>query len=116
MRLLPSLQVAFGVAFAIVLAATPCVAMISVGHLTKDAAKEKYGITMHARQNGDAGVLVWLEFKKRGWLESFTYAELRMVDADGKHVVSAKLQPGPIRHAQKDDITTVAFSADVEHL
>ena len=38
---------------------------ISVGILTKKKAKEKYGITMHARKNGDDGIKVWLEFKKR---------------------------------------------------
>jgi hypothetical protein len=43
-----------------------CLAMIEVGPLTKVTAKEKYGITMHARQNGDAGIKVWLEFKKKG--------------------------------------------------
>jgi hypothetical protein len=43
-----------------------CLAMIEVGSLTKVTAKEKHGITMHARQNGDAGIKVWLEFKKNG--------------------------------------------------
>src|SRR5579859_5351865 len=52
---------------------SPSLAMISVGVLTKEAAKDKYGITMHARRNGDAGIKVWLTFKKEGWLEKFTY-------------------------------------------
>jgi hypothetical protein len=38
-----------------------CMAMIDIGPLTKVKAKEKYGITMHARQNGDAGIKVWLQ-------------------------------------------------------
>ena len=37
---------------------------ISVGVLTKKTAKEKYGITVHAQNDGDAGIKVWLEFKK----------------------------------------------------
>ena len=96
--------------------ASPSFAMISVGVLTKEKAREKYGITMHARKNGDAGIKVWLEFKKEGWLEKFTYSEIRMEDARGKHVLSAKLQPNPVHHRQSKDITTVAFSADADQL
>jgi len=91
-------------------------AMISVGVLTKERAKKKYGITMHARNNGDAGIKVWLEFKKEGWLEKFTYAELRMKDAEGKHLLSAQLRPNPAHHRQSRHITTVAFSADADQL
>ncbi len=80
--------------FFIAMASSVCLAMISVGPLDKVKAKEKYGITMHARQNGDAGIKVWLEFKKRGWLEKFTYAELQMTDEKGKHLISAMLKPG----------------------
>jgi hypothetical protein len=90
--------------------------MISVGVLSKEKAKEKYGIIMHARKNGDAGIKVWLEFKKQGWLEKFTYAELRMEDARGKHLISAQLNPNPVHHRQPKDITTVSFSADAEQL
>jgi hypothetical protein len=91
-------------------------AEISVGTLTKATAEEKYGITMHARKNGDAGTQVWIQFKKQGWLEQFTYAELRMKDANRKHLVSARLQPNPIHHGQSDDVTTVSFSADADQL
>ena len=98
------------------LIASPSLGMISVGVLTKKKAKEKYGITMHARNNGDAGIKVWLEFKKEGWLEKFTYAKLRMEDADGKHLLSAQLQPNPVHHRQAKDLTTVAFSADADQL
>jgi hypothetical protein len=100
----------------VTLTATPSFGMISIGDLTKETAKEKYGITMHARKNGDAGIKVWLEFKKEGWLEKFTYAELRMEDAGGKHVLSAQLKPNPVHHRQAKDITTVAFSAAAEQL
>jgi hypothetical protein len=89
-------------------------AEISVGTLTKEKAKEKYGITMHARKNGDAGIKVWVEFKKEGWLEKFTYAELRMSNAKGDHIVSAQLQPNPVHHRQPKDVTTVAFSVAPE--
>lgn len=89
---------------------------ISIGVLTKKTAKEKYGITMHARKNGDAGIKVWLRFKKEGWLEKFTYAELRMEDRQGKHLLSAQLRPNPVHHRQPKDITTVAFSADADRL
>ena len=91
-------------------------AEISVGTLSKETAREKYGITMHARQNGDAGIKVWLAFKKQGWLEKFTYAELRMAGAKGEHIVSAQLQPNPVHHRQPEDVTTVAFSVTSEQL
>lgn len=71
---------------------------------------------MHARQNGDAGIMVWLEFKKKGWLEKFTYAELEMTEEKGKHLISAKLQPNPIHHRQAEDLTTVSFSANPSQL
>ena len=93
-----------------------CLAMIEVGSLTKVTAKEKYGITMYARQNGDAGINVWLEFKKKVWLEKFTYAQLEMADENGKHMISAMLQPTPIYHQQGEDLTTVSFSADASQL
>ena len=102
--------------FVSILIASPSLGMISVGVLTKARAKDKYGITMHARKNGDAGIKVWLEFKKEGWLEKFTYAELRMENADGKHLLSAQLQPNPVHHRQVEDLTTVAFSADADQL
>ena len=95
---------------------SPCFALISVGVLTKEKAKEKYGITMHARKNGDAGIKVWLQFKREGWLEKFTYAELRMKDGEGKQLLSAQLQPNPAHHRQPKDITTIAFSADADQL
>jgi hypothetical protein len=95
---------------------SPCHAEISVGVLTKERAKEKYGITMHARNNGDAGIKVWLEFKQQGWLEKFTYAELRMEDAAGKHLLSAQLRPNPVHHRQPADVTGVAFSAAPDQL
>ncbi len=91
-------------------------ALISVGTLTPEKAQEKYGITMHARNNGDAGIKVWLEFKQKGWLEKFTYAELRIRDEQGKHLVSARLQPHPVQHRQSDEITTVSFSAAPDQL
>lgn len=100
----------------VALTVSPSFAMISVGTLTKEKAEKKYGITMHARKNGDAGIKVWLQFKKKGWLEKFTYAELRMKDARGKHVISAMLQPNPVHHRQPEDVITVSFSADADQL
>lgn len=109
---------ALSLLFVFTLLANQCFALISIGDLTKEKAKakEKYGITMHARKNGDAGIKVWLEFKKEGWLEKFTYAELRMVDSEGKHLISAQLQPNPVHHRQPKEITTVAFSVDADQL
>ena len=111
-RVLPVLLGVLGFAFLVI----QSYAMISIGYLNKEKAKEKYGITMHARKNGDAGIKVWLAFKKEGWLEKFTYAELRMVDPKGNHLLSAMLQPNPVHHRQPKDVTTVAFSADPDHL
>lgn len=101
---------------ALTLLCGPAMGMIGVGTLDKEKAKQKYGITMHARKNGDAGIKVWLKFKKQGWLEKFTYAELRMKDKRGKHLLSAKLKPNPVHFRQEKDVTTVAFSAQPEQL
>jgi hypothetical protein len=54
--------------------------------------------------------------RKEGWLERFTYAEFRMEDAQGKHLISAQLQPSPVHQRQPQGITTVAFSADPSQL
>jgi len=42
-------------AFLGVMMVSPSFAEIRVGVLTKEKAKEKYGITMHARKNGRLG-------------------------------------------------------------
>ena len=102
--------------FVVAVTSSVCLAGIDIGPLSKVRAKEKYGITMHARRNGDAGIEVWLEFKKKGWLEKFTYTELQMTDEDGKHLISARLEPNPIHHRQADDVTTVSFSANASQL
>lgn len=102
--------------FIIAMSASSSIAEISVGTLSKEKAQEKYGITMHARQNGDAGIKVWIAFKREGWLEKLTYAELRMANGKGDHIVSAQLQPNPVHHHQPKDVTTVAFSVAPERL
>ncbi len=91
-------------------------ALISVGNLAKDAAKEKYGITMHARSNGEAGILVWIKFKKKGILDNLTYAELHMTGSDGKHRISARLEPHPVVTQQPIDVVSLAFSASKDEL
>jgi len=93
----------------------PGYAMISVGDLSKPHGEE-LGITMKHRKNGAAGVMVWLEFKKEGFLEKFTYAELLMNDAKGRHLVSARLEPRAVVHNQSPDIVSVAFSVDPAQL
>jgi hypothetical protein len=112
----PRFRIAFLSICVVALFAGPSFGMISVGEMTKEKAKDKYGITMHARKNGDAGIKVWLEFKQLGWLAKFTYAELRVEDARGKHLLSARLQPNPHHHRQPEDVTTVAFSAAPDEL
>lgn len=86
------------------------------GVLTKDAAQKQYGITMHGRKSGGGRITVWIEFKRTGWLEEFTYAELRMDDQNGTQLLSALLQPTPMYSGQAKDLTTVAFSATPEQL
>lgn len=93
----------------------PSFGMISVGHLSKTEAAE-LGIYMKQRPNGDAGVMVSLEFKKKGFLEKFSYAEVQLNDTKGKHLLSAKLQPRPVVHDQAADVVSVAFSADPTQL
>jgi len=99
----------------VALLATPCSALISVGNLDKKQAAEE-GITMQSRKNGDAGVMVWIEFKKEGFLEAFNYAELRMRNPQGKHLLSAMLQPRSVVRGQAKDLVTIGFSADPAQL
>lgn len=104
------------IAACLFLAATlPSTAMIDVGDLSKEEAK-KLGISMKSRANGDAGILVWVEFKKVDFLEHFTYAEFQLNDAQGKHLASAKLQPLPVVHGQAPDVISVSFSVDPSQL
>ncbi len=102
--------------FVFTLLASQCFAFIKSCDLTKEEAKEKYGITMHARKNGDEGIQVWLEFKQEGRLEKFMYAELRMEDSKGKHLISAELQPNPRYLERTKDTTAVAFSVAADRL
>jgi hypothetical protein len=92
-----------------------CFGEIMVGKFTKTQAKE-LGIVMKHRSNGDAGIKVWLEFRKEGVLEGFTYCELRMTDEEGKHQVSTRIQPHPVIHGQPKELLSVAFSADQSKL
>lgn len=99
----------------ILLLASPCFGMISVGEMSKEEAT-KLGIVMKSRPNGDAGTLVWVEFKKTDFLEHFTYAELEVRNAAGKHRFSVKLAPGPVVFQQPSELISVSFSAEQEEL
>ena len=81
--------------YILITSTAPSSGMISVRALKKEEAKENYGITMHARRNGYAGIKVRLEFNRNGRLENFTCAELRMEDARGRQVFSTQLRPAP---------------------
>lgn len=99
----------------LLIAAHPCFALIDVGYLTREKASE-FGIQVRQRPNGDAGVLIWVEFRKKGFLEAFTYAEFQMTDAKGRHLVSTRIQPHPVVAGQPSDLLTVAFSAQPDQL
>ena len=101
--------------FLLLFSIAPAFALISVGFMNKDEAKEA-GITMKSRSDGDAGTKVWIEFKKEGFLKDFTYAELQITDAQGKHRVSARLEPVAVVHGQPKDVITLSFSADPAEL
>ncbi len=99
----------------LLITAHPCFALIDVGYLTREKASE-FGIQVRQRPNGDAGVMVWVEFRKKGFLEAFTYAEFQMTDAKGRHLVSTRIQPHPVEPGQPNDLLTVAFSAQPDQL
>jgi hypothetical protein len=102
--------------FLVLLALTlPCSALISTGQLSKKEAAD-LGITMKRRGNGDSGELVWIEFKKEGFLEKLTYCEMHVTDAGGKHLVSAKLAPVPVVPGQPENVISYSFSADPAQL
>jgi hypothetical protein len=99
----------------ILLLASPCFGMISVGEMSKEEAA-KLGIVMKSRPNGDAGTMVWVEFKKTDFLAHFTYAELEVTNAAGKHRFSVKLVPNQMVYQQPSDLISVGFSAEPEEL
>jgi len=90
--------------------------MIRIKPLTKEAAKDEYGIIMHTAKNGDAGIKVWIQFKQEGPMKEFVYAELQMEDSEGNHLLKAQLEPNPAHHRQPEETTTVAFSAAPDQL
>ena len=99
----------------LLITAHPCFALIDVGYLTREKASE-FRIQVRQRPNGDAGVLVWVEFRKQGFLEAFTYAEFQMTDAKGRNLASTRIQPHPVGPNQPSDRLTVAFSAQPDQL
>ena len=92
-----------------------CSALISVGILDKEQAKE-HGIVMKYRKNGDAGIMVWLEFKQEGFMKNLSYCDLRMKDEKGNHLLSAKLEERSVVYNQPDAIKSYAFSVQPSHL
>ena len=110
-----STKVILGILLLLFFSIAPAFALIGVGFMNKEEAKEA-GITMKSRPNGDAGSKVWIEFKKQGFLEKFTYAELQITDAQGKHRVSARLEPAAVEHGQAADVVTLSFSAEPAEL
>lgn len=98
------------------LAAVPLsFALISVGPLSKEKAKE-LGVTMNWRTNGDHGYMVWLEFTPDSPLREFTYVELQISDEKGKHRLSAHLKPRKVVYQQAENVKTVPFSAQLDQL
>lgn len=102
--------------FAFASACQPVHAMISVKTVTKEQAKGDLGITMHAAKKGDAGIKVWIQFAKDDLPEKFAYAELKIEDAAGNHLLSAQLEPNPANHRRPKNATTVAFSIAANQL
>ena len=64
-------------------------ALTEIANVSKETADEM-GIAMKTRKNGDAGNMVWLEFKKEGVLKKFSFAQIRMSKEDGSHLFSAQ--------------------------
>lgn len=93
----------------------PSSALISIGPLDKEKAT-KYGITVKARKNGDAGVKVWVEYRKEGLLEGFSYAQLLIQEQNGKHQVSARVSEGPMNRDKNSKVVSASFSAVPDQL
>lgn len=89
----------------------PCYGLISVGELTK-AKAEEMGIVMKQRPNGDAGVKVWIEFRREGFMKDLSYCEMRLEDGEGVHVISARLEPNAGVHGLEEGVESFSFSVD----
>ncbi|HTL17072.1 MAG TPA: hypothetical protein VL793_07535 [Patescibacteria group bacterium] len=66
-------------------------AMMGIAALTKEQA-QAMGITVRSEKNGEAGVLLWLEFKASGKFATFRRVELQVGEGEGR-IVSAALMP-----------------------
>lgn len=91
------------------LAATPCIAMMSIEIVTKERAKA-LGMEIRSNPAGPKAVRVELEFERKGELKDFTRVDLEM--RDGEKWVSASLReeqstPGHV---------VVSFAADRANL
>jgi|GEM_PF-1083087 len=90
----------------LVAVAEPSLALMDIGILTKEKAKE-WGLTVKAHKNGMAGIAVTVEFKMQGELKSFNRAELQVWDGKKYEV----LVPVMVVHPTPDSVS-VTFSGD----
>lgn len=82
-----------------------CFALVSLAEVSVERAKEM-GVTIRSNPNGDAGVMVRVEFKTQGELKNFTQVKLE-INAGENHL-SAPLQTS----RPTADTVSVYFSAD----
>jgi hypothetical protein len=102
---------ALGLALLLFSASSPCFALMTVMHVSKERAKE-FGMEIRSKANGSGGVWVELEFKTEGQLKDFdpnrgSRVELQMAEGE-KSLVTAALQ---IKRPSPGHVV-VSFAAD----
>jgi hypothetical protein len=88
MRTIPFLAV---LAFLLVTAPSPCLALREIAPLTQAEAKAM-GIELRAKPAGPEAVRLELEFKPEGKLKGFTHVELSLSEGEKSVVVFAELR------------------------
>lgn len=100
--------------FLLVAGSSQCFAEIVIRDVSKAKAKEM-GVTIRSHKNGDAGVMVRLEFKAQGVLKDFNRVEL--IIRANSHLGAKRLVSAPLL-AERPVVDSVSahFSAAPSHL
>ena len=93
------------------LASSRCLALIVIETVSKERAEKDFGATIRTEMVATNQVGVWLEFKPKGKLQTFSSVQLEITSA-GRKIVSATLLP----LKQTPETVVVYFSTDPVYL
>lgn len=95
----------------LLLASSRCFALVMIEPVSKEQALKDFGATIRTETVGTNQVGVWLEFKPKGKLQTFSSVQLE-ITAGGRTLVLATLAPSK----QTPDTVVAYFSTDPAYL